>query len=188
MSTEIERHRRSIDELGRRVNSINDKQWDLGTPCADWDVRDLLQHITEGNLWVQPLVEGKTIAEVGDSLSGDHLGAHPQHAWRDSAMEAQTAFESDGAMERIVHLSFGDMPGREYAMQLFADHLIHGWDLARGIGADDQLDPELVSACKIWFEPIEPLYRGGGATGERPDIPEGADEQTVLLAMFGRRA
>ena len=39
---------------------------------------------------------------------------------------------------RIVHLSFGDFPGGEYTRQLFADHLIHAWELARAIGADEQ--------------------------------------------------
>ena len=91
-------------------------------------------------------------------------------------------------MERTVHLSFGDVPGGEYAMQLFADHLIHGWDLARAIGADERLDPELVDACAGWFASMESLYRSIGAIGERPDTPQGADTQTTLLAAFGRTA
>jgi hypothetical protein len=73
-------------------------------------------------------------------------------------------------------------------MQLFADHLIHGWDLAQGIGGDDHLDPELVSACRAWFLDREDLYRGGGAIAERPEISVDAGEQTELLAMFGRKA
>jgi uncharacterized protein (TIGR03086 family) len=91
-------------------------------------------------------------------------------------------------MERIVHLSFGDTPADEYAYQLFADHLIHGWDLARAIGADETLDPELVDACAAWFAEREALYRQVGAIGDRPDVPEDADTQTRLLAAFGRKA
>ena len=53
-------------------------------------------------------------------------------------------------MDRIVHLSFGDFPGREYTLQLFADHLIHAWDLARAIGAEERLDAGLVGACASW--------------------------------------
>ncbi len=73
-------------------------------------------------------------------------------------------------------------------MQLFADHLIHAWDLARAIGADERLDPELVDACAAWFAPVEEAYRGAGAIAGRPPVPDGADAQTRLLAMFGRRA
>ena len=178
----------SVDEFDRRMQRVGDDQWGNDTPSGEWDVRTLVNHIVNEDLWAPPLFGGSTIQEVGDRFDGDCLGVNPKASWTKAKDEAVAAAGADGALGRIVHLSFGDMPGREYAMQLFADHLIHGWDLARGIGADDQLDPELVSACKIWFEPIEPLYRAGGATGERPDIPEGADEQTVLLAMFGRRA
>jgi uncharacterized protein (TIGR03086 family) len=91
-------------------------------------------------------------------------------------------------MDRTVHLSFGDFPGREYAMQLFADHLIHAWDLARAIGADERLDPELVDACTAWFVPMEDAYRGAGAIAGRPPVPDGSDAQIRLLAMFGRQA
>jgi uncharacterized protein (TIGR03086 family) len=91
-------------------------------------------------------------------------------------------------MDRTVHLSFGDFPGREYAMQLFADHLIHAWDLARAIGADERLDAELVAACTTWFAPVEEAYRSAGAIADRPPVPDGADAQTRLLAMFGRLA
>lgn len=91
-------------------------------------------------------------------------------------------------MRRTVHISAGDVTGEEYAFQLFADHLIHGWDLARAIGAADRLDPELVGAAAAWFASHEEEYRQAGAIGPRPEIPADADEQTVLLAMFGRTA
>ena len=44
------------------------------------------------------------------------------------------------------------VPGREYTMQLFADHLIHAWDLARAIGVDERLDAGLVASCATWSE------------------------------------
>jgi uncharacterized protein (TIGR03086 family) len=91
-------------------------------------------------------------------------------------------------MDRIVRLSFGDFPGSEYTLQLFADHLIHAWDLARAIGADEHLDEKLVTSCATWFEAVEEAYRSAGAIAERPPVPGHADAQTLLLARFGRRA
>jgi hypothetical protein len=73
-------------------------------------------------------------------------------------------------------------------MQLFADMLIHGWDLARGIDADERLDPELVTALAAWFSGVAHVYREGGAVAARPDVPDDADAQTKLLAEFGRQA
>jgi uncharacterized protein (TIGR03086 family) len=91
-------------------------------------------------------------------------------------------------MDRTVHLSFGDFPGREYAMQLLADLLVHGWDLARGIGADERMDPGLVEVCRGWFTGVADAYRSAGAVAARPPVPPDADGQTQLLADFGRSA
>jgi uncharacterized protein (TIGR03086 family) len=179
-------HERAIRSFGAQVQQIKDDQWDAATPCSEWDVRALLNHIVGENRWMPPLLEGKTIAEVGDRFEGDLLGDDPKGAWEDSAAEAVAAVHADGAMDHIVHLSFGDFPGRDYTMQLFADLLVHGWDLARAIGAEERLDPELVEVCAAWFTPLEETYRGAGAIGPRPELPPDADSQTRLLAAFGR--
>jgi uncharacterized protein (TIGR03086 family) len=179
---------RSVAGYDKLVRAIGDDQWANPTPATEWDVRALVNHIVAEDLWAPPLLRGSTIAEVGDRFEGDVLGDDPKATWSQAMDEAVAAANEPGTLERVTHLSFGDVPGSEYLMQLFADHLIHGWDLARGIGADDHLDPELVSACKAWFLDREDLYRGGGAIAERPEISVDADEQTELLAMFGRRA
>jgi uncharacterized protein (TIGR03086 family) len=183
-----ELHRRATDAFGARVHAVRDDQWELPTPCSEWNVRQLVNHLVYENRWTPPLFAGRTIAEVGDRFEGDLLGDDPKAAWDGSAKEAVAAVQEHGAMERTVHLSFGDVPGSEYAMQLFADHLIHGWDLARAIGADERLDPELVGACARWFEANEQGYRSVGAVGPRPETSSGADPQTTLLAAFGRTA
>jgi uncharacterized protein (TIGR03086 family) len=179
-------HQRASAEFGRRLHLIGEDQWDLPTPCSDWDVTALVRHLVDENLWTPPLMEGSTIAEVGNRFDRDILGDDPKKAYDGAAAAAVAAVHGDGAMDRTVHLSFGDFPGREYTMQLFADHLIHAWDLARAIGADEQLDPELVAACAGWFEPMEPAYRSAGAIGPAVEPPAGADAQARLLGRFGR--
>jgi uncharacterized protein (TIGR03086 family) len=84
-----------------------------------------------------------------------------------------------------VHLSFGDVPAEEYLMQLFADHLVHSWDLARATGQDEALDEGLVRVCAAWFADREELYRAAGVIG--PAVPlEDGTAQEELLAAFGR--
>lgn len=180
-------HQRASREFGARVRLIGDDQWSRPTPCADWDARALVRHLVDENLWTPPLMDGSTVEEVGDRFAGDVLGDDPKGAYDAAAGRAIAALHAEGAMERTVHLSFGDFPGHEYAMQLFADHLVHAWDLAHALGVDERLDPELVAACTEWFASMEEAYRGAGVVGPRPPVPEGADEQTRLLAMFGRR-
>jgi uncharacterized protein (TIGR03086 family) len=180
--------RGAVAEFDARVRQISDGQWQAATPDEDWVVRDLVSHVAGEDLWAPPLLAGSTIAEVGDRFDGDVLGADPKAAWAAASAGAVQAIGEDGAMDRIVHLSFGDFPGREYALQLFADHLIHAWDLARAIGADERLDAGLVASCATWFDAVEGAYRSAGAIAARPPVPGDADAQTVLLARFGRHA
>jgi uncharacterized protein (TIGR03086 family) len=181
----VELHHRAVDAFDSRVLAVTEEQWDQETELPGWNVRTLVNHLVNENKWTPPLLAGDRIEDVGDRFDGDLLGADPQAAWRESAAEAKAAVTEEAA-QRTVHLSFGDTPGREYVMQLFADHLIHSWDLARAVDGDVRLDPELVWACGQWFASVEDDYRKAGAIGEAPSIPPDADAQTALLARFGR--
>src|SRR4029450_6940131 len=183
-----ELHRRAVEEFDARVRAVGDDQWGLPTPCGEWSVRRLVNHLVYENRWTVPLMGGGTIAEVGDRYEGDLLGDDPKGAWEASSKEAVQSVLADGALERVVGLSSGPTPAREYVSQLFADHLVHAWDLARAVGADERLDPELGDACAGGVASMGELYRSIGAIGERPEVLPGADPQTTLLAAFGRTA
>lgn len=179
---------RAVDEFDRRAQQVNDDQWHEPTPCTDWDVHQLVNHIVNEARWVPPLLAGNTLAEVGDSLDGDLLGNDPKGAWsaaRDDQLEAVASLDS---LDRLVHVSWGQIPARDYVNQVLMDHLIHGWDLARAIGADDQLDRETVEYCYEIAKPMEAMLRGSGVYGEGVSVPDEADTQTKLLALVGRKA
>ncbi len=180
--------RRAADAFGARVHGVADDRWAASTPCSDWDVRALVNHLVYEMRWCVPLLAGRTVAEVGDRFDGDLLGDDPVGRWDSAAQEAVAAVDGEGAMDRTVHLSFGDFPGREYVMQLFADLVIHGWDLGVATGQDARLDPDLVDACAVWFAGVADGYRQAGAVGPRLDVPNDADPQERLLAAFGRSA
>ncbi|HUH08382.1 MAG TPA: maleylpyruvate isomerase family mycothiol-dependent enzyme, partial [Egibacteraceae bacterium] len=114
-------HRRAVDSFGERVRLIGDDQWHMPTPCSDWDVRDLVHHLTYEAAWTPAMFAGMTIAEAGDRFEGDLLGHEPQQAWERVSAPAVAAVNEPGAMQRTVHLSFGDFSGEFYAGQLFAD-------------------------------------------------------------------
>ncbi len=188
MAETAELHARALARFGEKVEAIRDDQWHGSTPCSEWNVRDLVNHLVSENAWMPPLFEGKTVAEVGSSLDGDLLGADPKGAWRRSAEAAGAAVQGDGAMERPVHISMGDVPGADYTLQVLADLTIHGWDLARAIGADDTIDPVLLDAVEPFYEEVMGLWKRSGAFGGDVDPPEGADRQTRLLALLGRES
>jgi uncharacterized protein (TIGR03086 family) len=181
-------YRRALNGFANRVLLIQDDQWSLTTPCADWSVRDLVNHVVNESLWAPELLAGRTVGEVGDAYDGDLLGGDPVKAFEHAAHGAVEAVYAEGALTATTHLSFGDVPGEEYITELFADALIHTWDLARAIGVTDLLDPELVAKCTEWFAGAEEGYRQSGVIGDRLDVPANADAQTRLLAAWGRRA
>ena len=185
MAGMIELFRRSVEEFGRRVLTIGDDDLGRPTPCADWDVRALLHHLVYEELWAPPLFHGATIAEVGDRFEGEILGAEYHSAWKEAAAGALDAATGE-VLDRTVHLSFGDVPGREYLGQLTADHLIHSWDLARALGADEKLPADLVSHVHDFLAPQADQWRGAGVFGPAVEVPPGADLQTRLLALTGR--
>ena len=181
-------HRRATERVGELVQAIREDQWGLPTPCTDWDVRALLQHLVYEQRWVVPLLAGATIQEVGDRFEGDLLGSDPKGAWASAASAAVAAFSAPDALERTVHLSYGDVPGEHYAFELGSDLLVHGWDLARGIGADGRLDPELAAFCYERWLPRAGTLRASGLFGPEVPVPADADPGTKLLGLMGRRA
>ena len=183
-----EHHAKALADTGRIVDGIKDGQWHDPTPSSEWDVRTLLNHIVGGNWWVRPLVEGKTIPEVGDRFDGDLLGHDPKSAYTLSAEDAAAAFRSPGAMAAPCAVSYGPVPGEIYAGHRFIDVLIHGWDLVKATGQDTWLDPELVQVCWDVVEPQVELLKGSGMFGTEPELPADADLQTQLLARLGRQA
>ena len=182
----VELHRRALAEFGRRVHAVAPDQWGCPTPCVDWEVRTLVNHLVAEQLWVPPLLAGKRVADIGDAFEGDVLGADPVAAWDAAADAARAAFAEPGALERVVHLSYADRPGEEYAREMVFDLVVHSWDLAVGISADDTVDPDLVEAVYGSLEPAVDLT-ASGLFDEPVPVPPDADEQTKLIALTGRR-
>ena len=179
-------HERCVEEFTGRVRRVRDDQWDEPTPCSEWAVRDLVNHMVYEDLWTVPLMAGQRIADVGDRFDGDVLGADPVATAERAAAEAVAAVGEPVREGRIVHLSFGDEPADEYAMQLAADHLIHAWDLAAATGTGERLPAELVDAVAGWYAEREEAYRRFGVIAERPAADDRGEPQRRLLIAFGR--
>ena len=172
-------HRLGVAEFGKRVAQIGDDDWSSPTPCDEWDVRALVNHLVYEHRWAVPLLDGATIAEVGDRFEGDLLGDDPIAAWQDSLAEAQDSVAAV-PVDRPVHLSMGDVPAGVYLGQLGADFALHAWDLARGIGADDRLDPALVT--DIWARYADEVdeLRASACSASSSTCPTTLDPQTRL--------
>ena len=187
----VELHGRCGRRFAALVAGVGPEQWHDDTPCSEWDVRTLVHHLLYEQRWVPPVFAGLTIEQVGDRFDGDLMGDDAS-TWpgllASSLEEAHAVVAEPDALERTVHLSFGDAPGQEYVMQLTADLAIHGWDLARATGQDDALDPGAVALLLSWTEANADLVAGSGMFGSRIDAGPGAPDDVRLLGLLGRSA
>jgi uncharacterized protein (TIGR03086 family) len=179
-------HERALRATGAIVDGVAARQLELPTPCDGWSVRELLNHIVSGNLWAAELAAGRSIADVGDRLDGDTLGADPAAAYHASAEVAAAAFDAPGAMDAPCAVSYGPVPGSVYCGHRILDVAIHGWDLAKATGQDTTLDPELVDAVAAIVTPQIDMLAGSGMFGTTVGIRNDADAQTRLLSQLGR--
>ncbi|MBV8300757.1 MAG: TIGR03086 family protein [Candidatus Dormibacteraeota bacterium] len=177
---------RAFDGFGGRVGAAAPDQWHAPTPCRQWDVHQLVNHVIGEVRWIEPLMAGRTIEDVGDALSGDLAGDEPAAAWNAAAAAAMQTVEPEDALDRTVHLSYGEVPAHDYLAEVCADVVIHTWDLARAIHGDEQMDAELVAAAAATLAPRLEVWREAGALAAAVEPGPDADQQQRLIAATGR--
>ena len=197
MATEnvLDLYERSCAGFGRTLGSVCPDRWHAPTPCAEWSVRQLVNHVTRGNLNYVALAEGGDAAGFVRMRDVDALGDDPCAAYADSVRACAAAFAVPGVLDRVLDYPLGRAPGRQLLAVRTLDSLVHTWDLARAIGADDRLDPELVHWAGTDLDriyaglaetPAAPDWRGGRffatPTRSRPDD----EAQARLLHRLGR--
>lgn len=161
--------------------------WGAPTPCTEWDVRALVNHMTRGNLNYLGLLRGATGEEFLARRDADALGADPVAAFTGSVRACADAFAEAGALDVVVDYPLGKLTGRQALAVRTADSTVHTWDLARALGADETLDPGLVA----WIDEDYDTIFAGLALGPRffadpPPAAPGASRQDRLLTRFGR--
>ncbi|MBN4064638.1 TIGR03086 family protein [Dehalococcoides mccartyi] len=177
---------RSLNSTIKFVNNVADDAWTNDTPCADWDVKAVVNHIVYENVWMVALFSGRTIAEVGSEFEGDLVGDDPTGAYLRTANEVKAILAEPDAMSRTCQISSGPITGADYAKELFLDSLIHGWDIAIGSKQDAKLDPYLVEQCTPLGQAIadNDSYRSAFKASTANSTSE--NPQTHLLALLGR--
>lgn len=189
----MEMFRLACTGFERILESVQDEQWTWPTPCAEWNVRQLVNHMTRGNLNYAGLARGGSAVEFAAPRNVDALGDDPVGAFVASVRECTTAFAEPGVPQRMVDYALGRIPGRQALALRTADSTIHTWDLARAVGADERLDDRLVT----WLDDnLADIFAGLAETPLDPATthrlfapPNGAparDTQERLLRLMGR--
>ena len=126
----------------------------------------------------------KALGAHGDiDATGDDLAA----VWTTVRAAADVALSSPGALDQTVTLPFGEMSASDGLGFPFGDLLVHTWDLARAIGANDRLLPEAYTIVLAKLEPMDGVIRWPGIFGPKLQPAADADIQDQHLAFLGRQ-
>lgn len=190
----VERFLLASDGFGQRLREVRADQWAGPTPCTEWDVRRLVNHNARGNLNYAALARGGTVEEFARMRDADALGDDPVGAYERSVRECSYAFCGPGVLENPIAYRLGPATGAKALAVRTIDAVIHTWDLARALGADETLDPDLVAWIDGGMETIyadlietpvsaELTYR---FFAPPPDGPAEESPQNRLLRRMGR--
>lgn len=181
---DIELLERVLDKTGAIVEGVTPDQYGDPTPCPDYDVQALLNHITG---WVQSFAAGAN----GGTYEGDPnayvAGDDPGAEFRTAAADVVTGWRTHGT-DREVGLMGGDLPGQMVLNMTIMEYLTHGWDLATATHqAVPYTEDEALAALERAQGTLPPQYRGEGQPfGDIVDVPESAPAIDRFVGFLGR--
>ena len=176
--------RYQFDSAGTLIEGVRPDQLDAPTPCTEWSVRDLINHLAAGSQVFGTLLAGGQ-AELPESPP-DLIGDDPVGVWGKSRTMFVDGLDSPGAMERTVTLPMGEIPAPVLVDLLKFDVLVHCHDLARA--TEQPFDPPadvVAEAHQIAVGTADGL-RAAGALGPAVQPHQDATPIEELSAFCGR--
>ncbi|WP_054811427.1 TIGR03086 family metal-binding protein [Nocardia arizonensis] len=175
----IQLHRRAAERFRICLVEVGSDQWELPTPCAEWDVRALVNHVTGNHEQMALRLHGRPADRCHDG---------PLAAWSAACAAVQAGLSRTEVLQQQAPSPFGgQMSIADLARILTVDLTTHTWDLARATGRNDPLDPEVVNEVLPMIERIHPTLAAGGKFAPAISVPESAGAQQRLLALLGRQ-
>lgn len=169
------------------LGNVSADQMSDPTPCASWDVSELINHIVGGQFFFSAGMHGEAPSDdAPDFASGDFNAA-----FAEGSAASMAAFSEAGALEKMVTLPFGQFPGAAFLALATTDTFAHAWDLAKATGQSTDLAPDLAAALlEQNRQNLSADWRGpeGAPFGAEQEAPAGASAADQLAAFLGRQA
>ncbi len=180
---QLDRLARSFAAVGELIDAIQPDQWSAPTPCMDWTVHRLVEHLVGKNLVFIAVLAEQPLPQRGAGMRSDQLGS----AYRDSAAALLDAFGEPGVLDRSYQGPLGAATGAERLKIRMYDLLAHGWDLARALGRPAEL-PEDAAVESLAFARADgrAVRPGGGCFGPARHVADNAPAIDRLVAFLGR--
>jgi uncharacterized protein (TIGR03086 family) len=187
MTDQIALVERAMNLSGDVVAAVKPDQLDDPTPCTEWKVRDLLNHMVGVTQLFATAATGERSSVNPFGAPDDVIGDDPQAAFDSARAELLTAWRKRG-VDGNVPLLQGEAPASVALTICITDQVQHGWDLARATGQDFEADDELLEVAEEFTQQnMKPEHRGPDKPfGVVVDPPAGASRTDRLAAFLGR--
>ncbi|HZT97063.1 MAG TPA: TIGR03086 family metal-binding protein [Chloroflexota bacterium] len=184
MSDAIEQLRAALRQAQLVIERVEPDQLELPTPCEEWTVRQVINHLVTGNLMVSALVA----EDPPPDRFADHLGTDYRNAFREGADILLDALQREGALCKMYETPVGRGPGSLLAEMRANEAVVHAWDIATATGQSLELDQEL---CEAALQGYSRFLNGRdrAQTAFNPERPAPPDATSAerLAAYLGRR-
>ncbi len=176
-------------EFEARLRSVASDQWALPTPCDEWNVEALVNHVLLGTRMTVQVLDGMPREEVIAQLNDDLVtGQDPIASFVELADQMVERFSGPQGLEGIVAHPAGDFPRSMFIGFRVADGAAHAWDLATAIDGDTSLDADMVQWAWDDTQPQREMLTAAGMFGEGPSgsVADDAPRQDRYLDLLGR--
>ncbi len=172
---------RALDQAGALISGVRADQAGLPTPCSEFDVRTLINHIVfDVRVFAANLSGAERSAPGADLIGQDWVGAY--EAAQASLLDA---WHQKG-IEGTITTRLGEFPSTWAVGQHLANLAVHAWDVATATHQARNLDQEVARVALHWGrENLKPQYRGT-TFGPEVEVPENAPIYERLAGFFGR--
>ncbi|MFC9257568.1 TIGR03086 family metal-binding protein [Amycolatopsis thailandensis] len=176
-------------EFAGILRGIGETEFAARTPCAEYDVRALLNHLLYWGPWLEAAGRKAPPPEVA---TGEAEAALVGPGWLDVA-ERQTArlvdvFGTPEAWQGMTALGTAQMPASIVGDMVLGEFVFHGWDLARALGRTIDVAPEAAEAVYVSAVAMGEQARSMKVYGEEVTVAEGATAFERALGATGRNA
>ncbi|RJQ82266.1 TIGR03086 family protein [Pseudonocardiaceae bacterium YIM PH 21723] len=180
---------RASAAAARIVSAITVQQLDAPTPCEKWSVREVINHLIDGNRKVESLLVGRETSWTGrgpGERPPEHFTKAPD-AFGSSLRDLRSAITT-APREATFQTPFGKQPAAMLAHMRINELLVHSWDLAVATGQPTDYEPELAEgALRMWRARLGGGPRPGAPFDVEQPVPAGASTLDRLAAFLGRK-
>jgi uncharacterized protein (TIGR03086 family) len=183
--------RAASDLAAGPLRAVTADQLTATTPCGDYDVRALVDHLAWGAVLSQRAATRMPLEHDWSSLTpAPFLDGVPVEQWA-AAVPAELdtaadAWADPAAWEGETLIGTTPMPAEVVGPLMLAEFVLHGWDLARAIGAPYDVPAELGEATLAAVQPVAQMGRDGGWYGPEVPVPADAPAFDRALGLTGR--